>query len=388
MKCKHCKLEVHYEGGYLEEEGTGSKQCFANKIKTAGQSFHGHEPAEPEVATTQATEARPEIHTVGFKPLMGEAVEPQNEGKCRKCRNHEKSLLHTDETFPGYHMFQPESAGHRSLANKAHDKGGFVPPDFDPTLHKFAGERADSPSILPSPVEQRTAMTSPAITIEPEAGSTRPEMPPASYLKLMPAVEQFAADMGIQKWTAPWVAQFAELILHSQIGAASVQQEPPPYWQCPNNESHSLKYGPYLYGTKIKELYCGEGCEVKAVFKSQPAAPRAQGREPGVSDEELLTAAFDGMFYPVDDAVWGIKHNQHIGEILSRMTQARTQPAPKSDDLQKVVVDILSNCANKYCHPGGYARPQQTVINEQIDNAVKILQKFFTALPEATKEEK
>lgn len=48
MKCKHCRLEVHYEGGYLEEEGTGSKQCFANKIKTAGQSFHGHEPAEPE----------------------------------------------------------------------------------------------------------------------------------------------------------------------------------------------------------------------------------------------------------------------------------------------------------------------------------------------------
>lgn len=59
MICRHCKKEVRYEAGYLEDEDTGSKRCSVNKILTH-QKFPLHEPKAQPASQVQSI-ARQEI---------------------------------------------------------------------------------------------------------------------------------------------------------------------------------------------------------------------------------------------------------------------------------------------------------------------------------------
>lgn len=217
----------------------------------------------------------------------------------------------------------------------------------------------------------------------PEAGSTRPEMPPTEEIikeKLWDLCTQWEQKKNIEFTSIEGKKLFVQAV-HDKL-AASVQQEPLSAKSIANGIDWILHDKACSMRRKVRpDCDCNLLEIVKRTLQSQPAAPRTQGRE---QTFEQFWASTNNSNYFSERTITPERLKQIAKESWNvSLAQARTQPAPKSDDLRNVVVDILSNCANKYCHPGGYSRPQQTVINEQIDNAVKILQKFFTALPEA-----
>lgn len=77
----------------------------------------------------------------------------------------------------------------------------------------------------------------------------------------------------------------AEAARPSEPSAPKV--EPPKYWQCPNNESHYLKFGEKIYGTSVYRQYCIHCPDTEAVFRSRPTPATETASAP--QDENALS---------------------------------------------------------------------------------------------------
>lgn len=435
MNCNLCNAELQKSGSFW----VSNNGFIACTVLTDDGQQQNHEPTEPLSAHFAGVIAEA-LHKTDplYKKPQAPAVEPQKEYNI--IRGQQKVSLAVDKPHDGKtHAIK----GRQSPLNITGKTGSEIPPKQGINIEDEAGSTRPEPqksacpdcgsSLRDETAHLRCDNCNARFSSDIKLGlhrladdrtkfefSTRPEMQPS-----LPRIEtgnvQFDNDwpgVFFRGDTAINIARqlrldtsdgkkvgferLASLIdaledCHVELDhaiqhvkrAASVQQEPlsaePKTLAREIADNIACLFnGDLRYGKNIREI-------AENVLSSKSAAPRTQGRE--------LTCEFDFGRYSycrehsggtTNDCPKCKERNSILHLAYSAglekegLAQARTQPAPR--DLRTMVVKILGNCANKYCHPGGYGRPEQTVLNEQIENAVKIAETFFAALPEATKE--
>ena len=119
-------------------------------------------------------------------------------------------------------------------------------------------------------------------TFEPEpiSGAASTEEPPHDIAHPRNAENLFMAWLATHKCpcgcklcgdTIMFLDSLREAARPSEPSAPKA--EPPKYWQCPNNESHHLRFGEKVYGTQHYRQYCIHCPDTVAVFRAKPTAP-------------------------------------------------------------------------------------------------------------------
>lgn len=161
-------------------------------------------------------------------------------------------------------------------------------------------------------------------------------------------------------------------ILLPEKRAASVQQEP---------LSAALRR---LVDEVPRNGQCDEVWkQAEAALKSQPAAPRTQGREPIQLNHNQETLCRQ---WAADDRLWTTQETVEFNlKTFARSIlvagEARTQPAPHPQ-VENLALEIAEAIRHKQRVSNTYRD------NQLVPLIISKLQSFFTALPEATKEEK
>ena len=127
------------------------------------------------------------------------------------------------------------------------------------------------------------------------------------------------------------------------------------YWQCPNDESHTLKFGEKIYGTHHWRQYCTVCVDTVAVFRSKPSAPSG---EPPQSAREWLDEHVPLQFTGSDDEPKGTCHidkdgmsqllDAYASECVRRERESlRSQSMPQRSDWREAEIESFRKLASE-----------------------------------------
>jgi len=194
--------------------------------------------------------------------------------------------------------------------------------------------------------------------------------------KVMEAVDRIFGDCKPESWEYQAAVRLSKEILELGVAAVSPQDPAPQgnrlkYWQCPNDESHTLKWGKKIYGTQHYRQYCTVCPDTIAIFGPAPGAAPA-GLERTLSPlREALCGTAENVLTSMNKATHPTA--KPVGDFEAHLLPDQEWKALSKDSQEKV--SKWFELATKFlqqildCEPSGLERIAQEIAEEWASNS-------------------